>query len=263
MIASKMYFTNGGGFKVPAVKYLLNTMDATKKYPLVVFLPGNGESGDGSDGSLSRLATNNNNANVLKFAEQFGFLVFMPQFVQAYNYIKIGDKVTQTWRPEWSGGNYVNDAIEWAKANMPVDPTKIILTGLSGGGGGCVDYITNSQAFADKISACIPVCATEQSGTPNWEAAKTVPTWFWHGDADATIHVGASIRQAAACNAKLTIIPGAGHSIWSTVYNTPELYKWALAQTSDIKPIPTEPFKPTHIIRNADGSSESVRIETL
>lgn len=245
MIAEKMYFVNGGGFKVPAIKYTLSKMDAAKKYPIVIFLPGNGESGDGTDAGLSRLANNNNNANVLKFADQLGFLVFMPQFVQAFNYINVNGKTSQSWRPEYAGGVYVNDAIEWAKANMPIDPNKIILTGLSGGGGGVIDYITNSQAYADKIAAAIPVCGTEQSGNPNFEAAKTVPSWFFHGDADTTIDVGASIRQSQKCGGKLTIIPGGTHSIWSQVYNMPELYTWALAQTNNTKPIPVPEPIPT------------------
>jgi len=259
-----MFFVNGGGFKVPAVKYSPNKIEAGKKYPLVVFLHGNGQTGTEATNSIDRLYNSGEHANILKYADQLGFFVFAPQFVQAYNYAKIGGKITQTWRPEFAGGNYVNDAIDWAIANLPIDPAKVHGTGLSGGGGGWWDYVTTSQQFADKLASCIPICGTELSGTPNWDAAKTVPIWAFCGDKDS--FYGGNVRQCERANAKLTTIAGAGHNIWGGVYNMAEIYAWMFSNVNDPNPmpIPTEPaFKPTHIIRKADGSSESVRIETL
>jgi predicted peptidase len=263
MIAEKMFFTNGGGFKVPAVKYTLSKMDINKKYPLFIFLHGVGETGNTSTNSVDILFNSSNQANLIKFAEQLGFLVIAPQFVPAYNYSIIGGKVNQTWRPEWAGGNYVNDTIDWAIKNMPIDPARVHLTGLSGGGGGCYDYITTSQSFADKIASCIPICGTELSGIPNWDAARTVPIWAFCGDKDS--FYGGNVRQAQKSGAKLTTIPNAGHFIWGGVYDMPELYAWALSNVNDpkIEPVPTDPFKPTHILRHADGTIENVRIETL
>lgn len=261
MIAEKTNFKNGGGFNVPVIKYI----PGVKKYelpPLVIFCHGNGEVGDGTDAGLSRLFNNNNHANILKFGDDLGFHVLAVQFVQKYNYVKVDGRVIQTWRPEGAGGTYLNDAIDWAKANLPVDPKKIIITGLSGGGGMVLDHVTASQEHADKVSCCIPICATEQAGTPNWEAAKTVPMWFFHGDADTTIHVDASVRQAEKANAKLTIIPGAGHSIWGGVYGRADLWKWALEQDNEIKPLP-EPIPIPKTIKNvtveySDGTKSTL-----
>lgn len=229
---------------IPAIRYDQNTTNGTNM-PLVLFLHGRGEYGDGSDNGLKVLLNSGNHSGILRAAdERKNFLVLAPQFVQAYNYDIIGNKIVQTWKPDFTGGRYVDDVVNWALKNMPIDPNRIYVTGLSSGGSGTWESILNKKEFTDKFAAAVPVCGGEQIGNYDLPVQSNVAVWAFHGANDSGKDGGTepegSIRSVKKLNdrnisptAKITIYPGMGHGIWSTVYNTPELYDWLLSQTND------------------------------
>lgn len=237
MQQTKLYIPKPDGNKIPAVKYLLPDTDHSKQYPLVIFLHGAGEVGDGSMAGLDRLYNNGNHKPLLTNAEQRGFLVLAPQFVQAFN----------SWQPDWKGATYVDAVVEWAIANMPIDSNRIYLTGLSAGGGGTWDYLIRDLKYTSKIAAAVPVCPAPQDG--NWQliAQAKVPVWSFHAKDDPANPVSATIGPITLLNekfaanpvAKMTLYESGGHGIWSTVYSTAGLYDWLLAQKSTpVAPLP-------------------------
>src|SRR6476659_943012 len=103
--------------------------DASHKYPLIIFLHGIGERGNGST-ELNRVLTNAipkyiNAGHNMRFTSLSGvpetFLVLSPQLNASYG----------TWQ-----NIYVDEMLKYAKANMSIDTNRIFLTGLSLGGGG-------------------------------------------------------------------------------------------------------------------------------
>lgn len=226
--------------KIPALVYTPDKGVGGTKVPGVIFLHGVNESGDGTPAGLNKLKNSGNHGGILRFGDQLGFIVVAPQFVPALN----------GYVPEWTGGTYVDKVIEWAKANLPIDPSMIYLTGLSGGGGGTWNYFTKELAYAQKIAAAIPVCGLEQvRGDFSLPAKASLPIWAFHAADDGTVNVGSSRRQIENVNkfnpvplAKYTEYPTGGHAIWGKVYGDPALYTWMLAQkrklTNDPEPEP-------------------------
>jgi predicted peptidase len=62
-----------------------------------------------------------------------------------------------------------------------------------------------------------------------------LPIWAFHGEADDTVPVAATLELVAATqraggSPKLTVFPGVGHASWEPAYRTPELPEWMLQQ---------------------------------
>jgi len=248
-MTNKVYrFTNGLGASVPIVVYTPNNMDSSKKdYPVVIFLSGSGEFSD--DPNIVKVQNNSNHANLLKFGDLRGFIVVAPQFVPSQNYI-IKDKFpVQTWHPNFQDGFYMRDVINWVKSNLPINTKRIYLTGLSAGGNGTWDTIIKWEELTNEIAAAVPLCAGYQDGDWTLPVKSKVPIWAFHGLKDVNTSPNSTIQQVNKLNneldinpkARITLYPTMDHYIWSTVYNTPELYDWMLSQTNDGTTIPEEP----------------------
>jgi len=103
------------------------------------------------------------------------FVVLSPQ-------LDIGFGIWPTW--------YVDQMIQYAKANLQIDTNRIYVCGLSLGGGGVWDYAFSSYANAMKIAACTPVCGTDDGSSPNacsTAAAAHLPIWAFHCLDDGTV----------------------------------------------------------------------------
>lgn len=223
----------------PAIIYTPVGYDPAKTYPLVVFLHGMGEMGDGTQGAsgLDKLLNSANHANLLKAGDTYGFVVLAPQFVQSLN----------NWAPGWAGGSYIDGVVEAFKSStsIKVDANRTYLTGLSMGGGGCWESILINATFAAKYAAVIPICPTCPSSTANTNIAKTlgVQVWAFHAQNDPTCPIGCTSGTVSNIGptAKITVYPTGGHSIWGTVYNDQSIYTWMLSKSLGGTVIPPTP----------------------
>jgi poly(3-hydroxybutyrate) depolymerase len=236
-----------------------NAADPAQQWPLVIFLHGAGERGDGTT-QLTKVLVNGPPKNI-KAGTQYPFLVLSPQDVPSsaedYN---------------WNLA-YLDELIEYAKITYNVDPDRIYLTGLSMGGRGTWQY---GKAHPEKLAAVVPVCGADTS----YNGAKfvDVPTWAFHAWNDGTVDVDVSINwvnriagartgdvptnvmgsyplpvdrtrtasydvatetwtwnegmtQAAGSHPTLTIYPTGGHDSWTPTYDSTTWWKWFLSQT--------------------------------
>jgi len=197
----------------------------SQKHPLIIFLHGIGERGNGT--SQLYLVANNGIPNycahgaTMRFTaggQTSSFVVLSPQLSSSYGY----------WPPF-----YLQEMIKYAKANLQIDPNRIYVTGLSLGGGGVWGAITDSYnpTFDAGIAAAAPVCGTQQMddnafcstiGTnhlPLWalvcmDDAVVGPYPTQHGEADA---LACPISPAG----KFTYYQSGGHSgAWLNAYDT-------------------------------------------
>ena len=214
MNTHESYTVPGTGMHWGYLQALPKDYDPAKTYPLVIFLHGSGECGNGTT-ELDRVAIHGYPMHAGQ-GRDYPFILVSPQLPE-------GD----FW------GAYIeslNRLLDHLMATLPVDPKRVYLTGLSNGGTGT--YLwgqTNPQRFA----ALLPVCG---AGIV-WLTYKLVhtPLWAFHGDQDGAILCEESQRMVEGINtrggdAKLTIYPGVGHNCWVYVYDDPEVLAWMLEQ---------------------------------
>jgi predicted peptidase len=223
----------GGFYKAMPARY----DSTTKNYPLLVFLHGVGETGNGGS-DLSRLLVN----AVPKLLNQHTFPANFTVNGSSYSFIVINPQFK-----EWPQPADVNAMIDYAVANYRVDQSRIYVAGLSMGGGNTWDYAT---AYASRVAAIVPICGAawpsrEQLG--NIAKAK-LPVWAFHNNDDGTVNVSATNSNVDNINsfnpaipAKKTIWATGGHDAWSKATNpaTKEcdgknMYEWMLQYKRDI-----------------------------
>jgi predicted peptidase len=112
------------------------------KFPLIVFIHGLGESGNGSPAELPRVLLNGppKLAAAGVYGSNYKFIIISPQF------------------GSWPTYTDVDGVIEYAKSHYAVDTRRIYLTGLSMGGGAVWEYAGANLAFAQKLAAIVPIC---------------------------------------------------------------------------------------------------------
>lgn len=185
--------------------------DGVQEWPLIIFLNGAGECG--TDGNLQ---TTVGLGPAIK--RRMGDWPFIALFPQKPNVADGWDRYD----------DMVMAQLEQTKLEYRVDAARIYLTGLSQGGYGTWAI---AAKHPDMFAAIAPICGW---GDVGWAPAlKDIPIWCFHGDADPTVPVKASIQmvdavKAAGGSPKLTIYKGMGHNVWDRAYQQENLAAWFL-----------------------------------
>jgi poly(3-hydroxybutyrate) depolymerase len=220
-----------------------NYSSVTTKYPLIIFLHGIGQRGNGTT-EIDRVKTqaiprNITNGSTMTFTwngKTETFLVLAPQ-------CSMSDTL---WYPF-----YIDAMLKYAKASLRADTNRIFLTGLSMGGGGVWSYasasLTNSSRFAGLVPVCPACLMTNASNIGKTKAA----VYAFHALDDVTpvalpsctIKAIADINKYNPPNrAVATYYPTGGHVIWAkayyekTTYQNPTVYEWMLNQNKSLTP---------------------------
>ena len=203
-------------FNFGYVKYLPKDFSEDQKYPLVVFLHGAGERGDDLDAAM-----------------RHGFMKHVREDGKEYPFIFVA--------PQCPAGKYwgcytesLIAFIDYICDTLPIDRTRVYLTGLSMGGTGT--YML-AMAAPEKFAAIAPVCG---SGI-YWfgEALRDIPVMMYHGDLDDIVPIEESVTMLRAIhkrggNAQLKILYGVTHRAWEAAYAGDELQNWLLSHRKEI-----------------------------
>jgi hypothetical protein len=189
----------------------------TNKYPIVISLHGIKEKGN-TLADVARVA-NVGLPKYVKYGQKYPFILISPQL--------------KTTMGRWSG-DYVMEVLNYVKTYLRIDPNRIYLTGLSLGGGGVWSVAT---AYPSTWAAILPLCSGYNlTSYASKIAGSDIPTWGFHGDADAVVSEYVTINMINAINnykpsplAKITIFPGLGHVIWDKVYKETSALQWLLS----------------------------------
>jgi predicted peptidase len=186
--------------------------DRSRRWPLLVFLHGSGESGR----DLSQLLVNGPPKRVNDGAP-FPLVIASPQSPAR---LENGSFDAAT----------LDALLDELLEQLPIDPDRVYLTGLSDGG---IWTYGIAARFPHRFAAIAPVCGT-------WDPAdacrlRDVPVWAFHGDRDDVVPLDqdrAMVDAIAACGgqARITVYPGRGHDAWTPAYDDPALYEWLLSQ---------------------------------
>lgn len=194
--------------------------DGEKKFPLMIFLHGRGESRGGIE-AVAKWGP----PQMVARGEELPFIILSPQ-------CPAGD----FWSSE-KQVEVVTELIDEIISSHAVDSQKIYLTGLSMGGFGSW---TLAAKFPEKFAAVVPICGAGDPKTA--DRLKHLPIWVFHGDQDTIIPIKHSaemvdaIRTAGGTKILYTVLEHVGHNSWSAAYATPELYSWMLAHTNEKQP---------------------------
>ena len=185
--------------------------EKNKKFPLLLFLHGGGESGD----SLSTLKTNGPPKLIVQ-GKQFPFLILAPQ---------------NPYKKKWWNTRAVAQLLDTIVENNRVDNNRVYLTGLSRGGSAAWEMAVQ---YPDKFAAMAVVCGMTPLPYANW-INKDLPIWVFHGDQDKSIPISESVNmvdklKAMGYDVKFTIYEGVGHNSWLQAYSNEELYEWFMKQ---------------------------------
>ena len=201
-------------------------------YPLIIFLHGHGQLGDGSQSSLQNVT-----------ASSIPHLIATQQFPANFK-VKNATKQFIVISPQfkfWPGNSDVSDMLNYAIKKYRIDTTRIYFTGLSMGGGILWDYTCN---FGKRIAAIVPMAGSSWPTTEKGQciAQDSVAVWAFQNNTDPTVPSWYSIDYVHYINsynplipAKLTLWPTGGHDCWTEASdpnyreNGKNIYEWMLS----------------------------------
>lgn len=212
--------------------------DPAKKYPMVLFLHGRGESGSDNEKQLTHGAKMFLRDSIRK---KYPAIVVFPQCA-SNNYwsnvqaITTGSKtaartfyfvpVGEPSQPMRMLQGLVGNLME----RYPIKTDQVYIMGLSMGGMGTFELVRRMPGL---FAAAIPICGGAHPAT----APQLVKTkwWLFHGGKDdvvPTVHsekMFAALKKAKA-EVQFKLYPNANHNSWDPAFAEPDLFKWLFSQ---------------------------------
>jgi predicted peptidase len=201
--------------------YVPAKLQAQAKLPVIVFLHGIGQRGEG--GFVP--AQGGANAMLRSYLEQIPAIVLLPQCPRG-----------RYWHdPETE--RMVTESLRQTIAEFGADEARLYLTGVSMGGFGAWHIASKHPG---RFAALVPICGgstliAADRFTPVARGIGRTPVWAFHGADDAIVPVSESRGMVAALKAaggdvRYSEYAGVGHNVWLKVLAEPELLPWMLAQ---------------------------------
>jgi predicted peptidase len=230
-------FTDSGGMTLPYRLFAPRDVDPARRYPLVVFLHGNGQRGE------------DNRRHVMEGALLWArpeHQATHPAFVlapQAPGNDGWGRPEGYADYPPSSPIGALLELLDKVERELPIDPDRIYLTGMSAGGHGSLRAM---RLQPHRFAAAILVCPAGEPGRyPDIPPAEEglgvvvgiehVPMWFFHGTADDVVPISLTRERVAALRAaggspRLTEYEGVKHDAWVRAYADPDIVEWLFSQ---------------------------------
>ncbi|MBE6538750.1 MAG: phospholipase [Ruminococcaceae bacterium] len=209
-----IFSASNGQFDMGYYVFLPRDYSPEKKYPMIVFLHGAGERGNGKD-ELERVKKHALPKYCSEGAELPAILL-CPQCPEVFVWNNVVIELKAL--------------IDKVADDYNADKRRISITGISMGGFGTWEM---GITYPDYFSAIAPICG----GGLSWRCnlIKDMPIWAFHGDADTAVPLKNSVEMvdkvnSEGGNAKLTILHGVGHSSWDDAYLDTKLIEWLISK---------------------------------
>ena len=213
-----------------------------KRYPLICFIPGTGETGT----TASKLLT----YGPSKFVAQGHNMQFMVNG-KLEKPIVISLQPINLWPNAWT----INKKLDSVFARYRCDLQRINVTGLSMGGWSWVNYVDNyNPLYTNRITSIVSMSSPPPDNTVNaislmrFYSLAGGTAWFFEGNLDlrGNDKIRDTMNRYVPGSARYTLYPG-GHSGWNTFYNPSwmengeSIYTWMLKQNKALISGPVPP----------------------
>jgi predicted peptidase len=218
-------FESSDGRRLGYRLHLPEAADPARRLPLVLFLHGAGERGTNNTSQLRHGAS-----NLVAYAAAHAdpAIVVVPQCPPNFRWVEVPWKDPSHTMPEAPSEpmKLVLELLDRLPSELPVDPARVYVTGISMGGFGTWDLLQRKPSL---FAAGMPICG----GGDLAQAPRLarVPIWAFHGDKDAAVMVSRSrdmvdaIRKAGG-DPRYTEYPGVGHDSWTRTYADDKVLEW-------------------------------------
>ena len=204
----------------------------SKRYPLLIFLPGGGQTGNGkidlplllNDGVAQLISDKKFPANFSVDGKNYSFINLTPQFSR------------------YPLDSEVEEFIQFAKKTYRVDTTRIYLSGLSMGGTLSANL---GGEYTSELAAIVPMSGVSTGGDLKLKcgniAAGKLAVWVFHNNSDPLISAEDPTRFVSTINTfhpaivpKLTLFDNVTHDAWTKALdpkykeNGMNMYEWML-----------------------------------
>jgi predicted peptidase len=254
-------YTNLVGDKNAYYEIPSDTYDKTKPAPVLIFMHGKDQKAWGENKVNTNVLNvglpNLIRSGTVKFPGIF--LVLQNQYSDWDNYFDYGRDSSSVRKP----GAYVKNFIDEMKKVYNIDTTRIYLTGLSMGGGGCLSVVQN---YPSLCAAAVPIAGWgDPAKTTNIKTA----IWIIQGELDhgSTLKaLGESFirNNPTVQNHAPTIYAGVGHDAWTRGYAEPDFMPWLLSKklTFGVPDVTADPVIETkYVLVNGVKTALPLKIE--
>ncbi len=224
------------GDTLPYRILLPEDFDATKKYPLLLFLHGSGERGNDNEAQLVH-----GSSLFLKeeIRDNYKAIVVFPQCAAGSSWAKLDvegefpnrDFIFYEDAEPTKDMLLLEGLLKHLKKAYKLDKNRMYVGGLSMGGMGTFELVRrNPKVFA----AAFPICGganpkiSKELRKPHW--------WVFHGDADEVVLEKYSENMVTAMkqqgiNVKYSVYKGVGHNSWDNAFAEPDLVSWLFSKS--------------------------------
>lgn len=207
---------NADGTESKYVLFVPHVYDGSEEYPIILFLHGSGETKGDRSGKMpieQGLAP-----HIKRDEKKYPAFVVIPQSEK------------RTWKADSEDGKRAIAMLDATIKDYKIDTKRVILTGLSMGGGGTWSM---AAAYPEKWCCFAPICGW--GDVKDAEKIKDLPCWCWHGDKDGAVKVEKSREMIEALKKaggqpRYTELAYVNHNSWDSAYATPDLLDWMLKQ---------------------------------
>ncbi len=229
----KQWFIQGGD-TLPYRIMLPKNYDTAKKYPVVFFLHGRGESGNDNEKQLT-----NGSEFFLRdsIRDRYPAIVVFPQcsaksYWSNVNMVTYDSSTAKRWFYFIPGGsptlpmqllqNLVNNVLERFSGNRQ----QVYVGGLSMGAMGTYELV---RRMPNTFAAAFAICGGAHPATA--PQLKQTAWWIFHGLKDDVVppeksRIIADALISAGAKVKATFYPTANHNSWDPAFAEPQLMHW-------------------------------------
>lgn len=229
-------------------------------WPVLVFLHGDGERGDGH-AELEKLLVNGPLMEAWTKGRDLPFIMISPQMPMREQTqpppsgraprrampdrppgpppmartttgepARWGDEgPPQGW---WLHDKDVMEMVDSTLRDYRGDPARVYISGLSYGGFGTWHF---AAAHPERWAAAAPICGAANPKTVARIAEAKLPIWIFHGGRDPVVPVESGLQSAVALEAaghpdvRFTVHEDRTHDVWTRVYEGWDVYNWLLS----------------------------------